>query len=113
MKPLEYNVGESKGKAQTPFLQALPVATPRRGTETANINTGLLPPKALGKPPQRGSERDRAGRSPFGNSSLSSGQPLSGQLISNKTLFPENNRAQSSTAGRPSQPPALNKALIM
>lgn len=71
MKPLKYSVGESKGDAQTPFLQALPVATPRRGTKPAHIDTRLLPSEALGKPPQRGSERDRAGRSPSGNSGLS------------------------------------------
>lgn len=71
VKPLKYSVGESKGEAQTPVLQVLPVATPRRGTKPAHINTWLLPPEAVGKPPQRGSERNRAGRSPSGNSGLS------------------------------------------
>ena len=33
VKPLKDGVGESKGEARTPFLQALPVATSRRATK--------------------------------------------------------------------------------
>jgi len=33
VKPLQGSVGESKREAQTPFLQALPAATPRKATE--------------------------------------------------------------------------------
>lgn len=108
VKPLKCSVGESKGKAQTPFLQALPIATPRRGCKMGHINIWLLPPKAPGKPPQRGRSGTEQDAVPSGTRG-SPRQPLSGQLISNKTLFSENNRAQSSTAERPPSHQRLTK----
>lgn len=89
-----------------PLPEALPTRKLTRPTQNHEPSKGLAHTR---KPTlQQGSGSQGAGAQP-------PPQLLSGQLISNKTLFClENNCSQSSAAaGCPSQPQPLNKALIM